>query len=161
MDKCIVLINSIFEIGALLKIVEAFIGHRKRKVSIIIMLLVMLGTSIYINVFGGSRMFQMVHYICIFCVLIVQYEVKWIQAMIYTVLSFLLVGVLELIIYIPCSLLFKHFSIEIDFSIWIVLITFNICYIIEKKQIVFQGRKCLKNLHVNVNIYLVIVLLAT
>ena len=160
MDKCIVLINSIFEIGALLKIVEAFIGHRKRKVSIIIMLLVMLGTSIYINVFGGSRMFQMVHYICIFCVLIVQYEVKWIQAMIYTVLSFLLVGVLELIIYIPCSLLFKHFSIEIDFSIWIVLITFNICYIIEKKQIVFQGRKCLKNLHVNVNIYLVIVSLS-
>lgn len=51
MDKCIVLINSIFEIGALLKIVEAFIGHRKRKVSIIIMLLVMLGTSIYISMY--------------------------------------------------------------------------------------------------------------
>lgn len=160
MDKCIVLINSIFEIGALLKIAESFIGYRKRKASTIILLLIMLGTSIYINVFGGSRIFQMVHYICIFGVLIVQYEIKWIMAMIYTVLSYLLVGILELTIYIPCSLLFNYLSAEIDFSILIVFITFIICYMIEKKQIIFLGRKWLENLQVSINIYFIIVSLS-
>ncbi len=160
MGKCVVLINNLLEIGALLKIVEAFIGHSKRKMSTIIMLLVMLGTSIYINMFGGSRLFQIVHYICIFCWITVQYEIKWIQAMIYTVLSFLFVGVLELIIYIPCSLFSNCVTTKIDFSILIVLITFSICDIIEKKGIIFQGKIQSQYSYTNINIYLVIVALS-
>ena len=162
MNEYLVLLNGVLEICALTKMAEVFAGYKSKRKSVlaVLLLLLMLCISAFINISGGSRIFQVFHYICLFGVIAIRYEIGCKIAVIYTVCSFLAVGILELIIYVPFNLLRRYLQVQWDFSTLVVFLTFVVCFFIEKSRIIFLGRKWIEVFRKRINIYFVIVALS-
>lgn len=65
MSECVVLANCLLEIGCLSKSVEALTGRKGRRKKIIqyVIVAIILGISVYINLYDGNRLFQLLHYV--------------------------------------------------------------------------------------------------
>ncbi|MDE6851268.1 MAG: hypothetical protein K2J67_02105, partial [Lachnospiraceae bacterium] len=97
----IVLVQCLLEIGCLLKTAEALTGQKgRRSVLQYFIMAVMLTVSIYINFYDGNRLFQLLHHVGLLCIFKTRYGMSIVDTAIYSVFCFLIVGTLEILIYV-------------------------------------------------------------
>ena len=143
MSEWVVLANCLLEIGCLSKSVEALTGRKGRRENIIqyVIVVIILGISVYINLYDGNRLFQLLHYVGLFGIFKIRYRMDAIDTTTYSIIALLVVGALELFVCVPYNLICYFLQIEDDFSVLIVLVVFVICYVLNKnKMIVANGK---------------------
>lgn len=162
MSECVVLANCLLEIGCLTKSVEAFTGKKGRSENIIqyLMVLCILGISVYINLFGGNRLFQLLHYVGLFGIVKIRYGMNVIDTAANSILALLVVGALELLVCVPYNLICCFAQIKGDYSILIVLTVFVICYLLNKYEIIVANEKWMDSYKEKINMQFLIILFA-
>ena len=162
MSKWVVLANCLLEIGCLSKIIEALTGQRGNRKNIpqYIIVAAILFVSAYINFYGGNRLLQLLHYVGLFAIFQLRYQMNAIDTVTYTLLSTLFVGALELLIYMPYNLLYSALHGKEDFSIIITLIVYLICRLLEDKKVIILNKMRLDVYKKKINIQLIIILFA-
>lgn len=143
MSECVVLANCLLEIGCLSKSVEALTGRKGKKENIVqyIIVVIILGISVYINLYDGNRLFQLLHYVGLFGIFKIRYEMDIIDTVTYSILALLVVGALESFVCVPYNLICYFLQIEDDFSVFTVLGVFVICYMLNQKKIIVANGK--------------------
>lgn len=143
----IAILNSFLEVCALLKAAECFLGKRTKRCPFLqwLLILIILTIHIYVDFFQGNRIFLLFHHICIAFILYIQYELEIPDIVIYTAFCFLGVGLSELIFYIPFNILYSFLEVDIDFSLFIVLLTYFTFYFIEKKGISIHWKRYIEH----------------
>lgn len=160
MSECVVLVNCLLEIGCLLKSVEALTGRKCRSKNIIqyVIVVIILGISVYINLYDGNRLFQLLHYVGLFGIFKIRYEMNVINTATYSILALLVVGALELFVCVPYNLICHFMQIEGDYSIFIVFIVFLICYVLNKSEIIVANGKWIDSYKEKINLQFLIIL---
>ncbi|RKI42277.1 GHKL domain-containing protein [bacterium D16-51] len=150
----IVLARCLLEIGCLMKTMKILTGQKDNRGYILqyFIVVAMLAVNIYINFFSGSSLLQMLYYLGIFCIFIIRYGMGVIDALVYMILSFLIVGVLELLVYVPCNLIYSYFYGNGDCSFIVVLLSFLICFFVERKGIFVSNRRIFDNYKEKINL---------
>ena len=157
----VVLVNCLLEIGCLLKTAEALTGQKGRKRFLqFIIVVVMLVVSLYINFYDGNRLFQLLYYAGIFCIFRSRYRMSIVDTAIYAIFCFLIVGTLEILLYVPYNLLYSLCGGIGDFSIVIVLLIFLLCSFIEKKKFIVANRHWIDLYKEKINLRFLIILFA-
>lgn len=157
--KCFVLFNCFLEVCCFIKVVEGLSGNKgnKQKVLQYSYFGIIIAISAYINIFNGNRSFQVFHHICLLCLIMVRYEMQFVEAVIYTLLGILIVSALELMVYIPCNIVCGLVGSSLDFSILVVSITLGICCILKKAKFMLLGKFWIKNLKKHTNKYILLI----
>ncbi|MCM1236399.1 MAG: GHKL domain-containing protein [Ruminococcus flavefaciens] len=162
MSGWIILTNCLLEIGSLMKVVEALTGKKGSRKNILqyIIIVMMLAVGIYTSLYDGSRVLQLVHHIGLFLIFKIRYRMDFVDTVTYTILSFLVVGILELVAYIPYNLLYYFFRGEGDCSVLLVFIVFLLCCLLEKKKIIAVDGKWINFYKEKVNVQFLFILFA-
>ena len=137
MSECVVLANCLLEIGCLVKIVDTLTGQKGKRGNKLqyAIVAIILGISVYINFYNGNSWLQMIYYVGLLGIFKVRYGMNIIDTVTYFILSFLVVGALEFLVYVPYNFLYYLLQGTGDFSILIILTVFLICCLLEKKEI--------------------------
>lgn len=159
---CFVLGKCLLEIGCLIKIMEVLTEQKGRKENCLqyFIMAVMLAVCVYINFYNGSSLFQAVHYIGVFVIFIIRYQMNVMDTAIYTLFSFLIGGVLELLVYLPCNLLYRILNGKEDCSVIVVTVVFLICCLMEQRKVTIANRKWLDSFKEKINVWFIIVIFA-
>ena len=162
MSECVVLANCLLEIGCLSKSVEALMGRKGRNKNIIqyVIVVIILGISVYINFYDGNRLFQLLHYVGLFGIFKIRYGMDVIDTATYSILALLVVGTLELFVSVPYNLICHFLHIEDDFSVLIVLVVFVICYVLNRNEIIVANGKWIDTYKEKINVQFLIILFA-
>lgn len=138
------IVYSIIELGCLLELSKCLNGaKRENNIKSYTLMCVMLLISAYINIFNGSRSLQFFQFICFAGVLKYGNSMKLLDSIAVSILCFMLVGILELLIYIPCNILYSILNFQSDCSICVVILTLLMCHVIEKITFSKEHRKWL------------------
>lgn len=162
MSECVVLANCLLEIGCLLKSVEVLMGRKGRSKNIIqyVIVVIILGISVYINFYDGNRLFQLLYYVGLFGIFKIRYGMNVIDTATYSILALLVVGTLELFVSVPYNLICHFLQIEDDFSVLVVLVVFVICYVLNKNEIIVANGKWIDTYKEKINVQFLIILFA-
>ena len=157
----IVLARCLLEIGCLIKTMKILTGQKDNRGNILqyFTVVAMLTVSIYINFYNGNSLFQMFYYFGIFIIFKRCYGMGVIDALIYMIFCFLIVGVLELLVYVPCNLIYLFFVGNGDCSVIVVLLTFLICFFVERKGVIVSDKRIFDNCKEKINLQLICIVL--
>lgn len=160
MSECVVLVNCLLEIGCLLKSMEALIGRKGRRKNIIqyVIIAIILGISVYINLYDGNRLFQLLHYVGLFCIFKIRYGMNVIDTVTYFIFTLFVVGSLELFVCVPYNFICYILQIEDDFSFLIVLVVYMICCILNRYDMIVVNRKWSDIYKKKINVQFLIIL---
>lgn len=160
MTECVVLANCLLELGCLLKSVEALTGHKGKSKNIVqyIIVVIILGISVYINFYDGNRLFQLLHYLGLFGIFKIRYEMDIIDTMTYSILALLVVGALELFVCVPYNLICYFLKIEDDFSVFIVMVVFVICCVLNQKKTIVANANWIDSYKERINVQYLMIL---
>ena len=162
MSVCIALVKCLIELGCLEKIFEAMTGIKcsYRKALQYLILIVLLMINLYINICGGSSFLPLAYYFGIFCIFIARYRMNIRNTVIYTILSFFICGLLELLVYVPCNLIYLSFNEKGDCAIIVVPLVFIICFFVERKQMIIENRKWIDSHKDRINFWMILLVVA-
>lgn len=160
MSKWIILANCLLEIGCLMKMVEALTGRKGKQENILqyIIIAILSVVSVYISLNDGSRLFQLIHYMGVFGIFKLRYDMNIADTATYTILSFLGVGVLELLVYVPYNFIYSFLQGKGDFSVYMLLVVFLICQWLNKKKVIVVNGKWLDFYKEKINVQFLIIL---
>lgn len=160
MSECVVLLNCLLEMGCLVEIVEALTGKKARREKVLqyVIVIFILGISVYINLCDGNRLLQLLHYVGLFVIFKLRYGMDVIDTVTYAILAFLIGGALELLIYVPYNLICHFFQVEGDYSVFVVLIAFVTCCMINKKKLIILNGKWFDLYKKRINVQFLILL---
>ena len=156
----VALVKCLLEIGCLIKTAEVLTGRKGKSGNILqyCIIILMLAISVYVNFYDGSSLFQMVHYAGLFCILMIRYKMDAIDTVIYTMFCFLLVGALELLVYLPINLFCRFLGENRDCSVFVLLIILLLYHLAGKKKITIVNRRWIASYKENINIRFVIII---
>ena len=160
MSEYVVVANCLLEIGCLSKSVEAITGKKENRDKIIqyVFVAFVLAISMYINLYNGDRIFQLFHYVALFIFFKIRYEMDVIDTLTYSILAFLVVGALELFVYVPYNLICYILQIKDDFSFFVVLVVYAICCVLNRCGIIIVNGKWIDSYKDKINIRFFIIL---
>lgn len=160
MSECVVLANCLLEIGCLVKIVDTLTGQKGKRGNKLqyAIVAIILGISVYINFYNGNSWLQMIYYVGLLGIFKVRYGMNIIDTVTYFILSFLVVGALEFLVYVPYNFLYYLLQGTGDFSILIILTVFLICCLLEKKEIIVANGKWIDFCKGKINVHFIIIL---
>lgn len=143
MIECISIFNSIFEIWSIILISEGIAGDKTTRVAIlkkVAFALVML-CIVIINIFQLNPLLAMSIYLIVFAMTKIGYNIKIVDAFLYTVFSILFVSILELVVYAPFYGISLFLLNGTDITSLVVMVTFLICYSLKRKGLLLEGKK--------------------
>lgn len=160
MSRWIILANCLLEIGCLMKMLEALTGQKAKRENILqyIIIALLSAVSVYISFYDGNRLLKLVHYIGVFVIFKLRYDMNLADTATYTILSFLGAGVLELLVYVPYNLIYFFLQGKGDFSVYMLLVVFLICQWLEKKKVIVVNGKWLDFYKEKINVQFLIIL---
>lgn len=134
---------------------EALTGRKGRRKNIIqyVIIAIILGISVYINLYDGNRLFQLLHYIGLFVIFKIRYGMDVIDTATYSILAFLVVGSLELFVCVPYNFICYILQIDDDFSFLIVLVVYMICCILNRYDIIVVNGKWIDSYKKKINVH--------
>ena len=156
-SKYAVLINFLLEISCMIKIIETFMEKKRNNNVQYAIIIIILGLSVYINFYQGNKKFQILYYVGLFFIFKLRYEMSYIKTIIGTLISFMMVGALELIICIPYNLAFYFLRTKNDYSILITLTVFGVCCWINKNRNIIVSRQLVDSYKEKINVKYLIV----
>jgi len=156
-SKYAVLINFLLEISCMIKIIETFTEKKRNNNVQYAIIIIILGLSVYINFYQGNKKFQILYYVGLFFIFKLRYEMSYIKTIIGTLISFMMVGALELIICIPYNLAFYFLRTKNDYSILITLTVFGVCCWINKNRNIIVSRQLIDSYKEKINVKYLIV----